>query len=158
MKPLLIPAVLILGLTLAATTNAATKRAGEVFIPGKPLQQQIERIEVELNDGETYSELKPTERTRVREALVRMRTAVEQHPNRDSMPEQVRTDVFNDQEIVNTVLTQAREDSRLICQREKVIGSNRSTTQCMTVAERERHKDRAQHDLSKAQHVGKIVN
>ncbi|AVO31697.1 hypothetical protein [Stenotrophomonas maltophilia] len=157
MKPLLIPAVLILGLTLA-TTVTASRRSGEVFIPGKPLQQQIERIEVELNDGKTYSELKPADRSRVREALVRMRTAVEQHPNRDAMPEQVRTDVFNDQEIVNTVLTQAREDSRLICQREKVIGSNRSTTQCMTVAERERYKDKAQHDLSKAQHVGKIVN
>ncbi len=78
-------AVLVSGLTLA-TAASASNQAGEVFIPGKPLQQQIERIEIELNDGETYSELKQADRSRVREALVRMRTAVEQHPDRDSMP------------------------------------------------------------------------
>ncbi|EKT4089668.1 MULTISPECIES: hypothetical protein [Stenotrophomonas] len=157
MKSLLMSAVLISGLTLA-TAASASNQSGEVFIPGKPLQQQIERIEIELNDGETYSELKQTDRSRVREALVRMRTAVEQHPDRDSMPEQVRTDVFNDQQIVNTVLTQAREDSRLICQREKATGSNRSTTQCTTVAERARRKDKAQRDMGQAQRIGKFVN
>jgi hypothetical protein len=157
MKSLLMSAVLISGLTLA-TAASASNQAGEVFIPGKPLQQQIERIEIELNDGETYSELKQTDRSRVREALVRMRTAVEQHPDRDSMPEQVRTDVFNDQQIVNTVLTQAREDSRLICQREKATGSNRATTQCTTVAERARRKDKAQRDMGQAQRIGKFVN
>ena len=156
MKSLLLSAVLISGLTLA--TASASNQSGEVFVPGKPLQQQIERIEIELNDGETYSELKQTDRSRVREALVRMRTAVEQHPDRDSMPEQVRTDVFNDQQIVNTVLTQAREDSRLICQREKATGSNRSTTQCTTVAERARRKDKAQRDMGQAQRIGKFVN
>jgi len=157
MKSLLMSAVLFSGLTLA-TVASASKESSEVFLPGKPLQQQIERIEIQLNDGETYSELKQSDRSRVREALVRMRTAVEQHPNRDSMPEQVRTDIFNDQQIVNTVLTQAREDSRLICQREKVTGSNRSTTQCSTVAERARQKDRAQRDMSQAQRTGKFVN
>ena len=69
MKSLLMSAVLISGLTLA-TAASASNQSGEVFIPGKPLQQQIERIEIELNDGETYSELKQTDRSRVREALV----------------------------------------------------------------------------------------
>lgn len=62
MKSLLMSAVLISGLTLA-TAASASNQAGEVFIPGKPLQQQIERIEIELNDGETYSELKQTDRS-----------------------------------------------------------------------------------------------
>ncbi|MDI9274631.1 hypothetical protein [Stenotrophomonas sp. PFBMAA-4] len=157
MKSLLMSVVLFSGLSLSIAASAS-KGAGEVFIPGKPLQQQIERIEIELSDGETYSELKLADRSRVREALVRMRAAVEQHPNRDSMPEQVRTDVFNDQQLVNTVLTQAREDSRLICQREKATGSNRATTQCSTVAERARQKERAQRDMSQAQRTGKFVN
>ena len=51
MKSLLMSAVLISGLTLA-TAASASNQSGEVFIPGKPLQQQIERIEIELNDGE----------------------------------------------------------------------------------------------------------
>ncbi|KOQ70358.1 hypothetical protein [Stenotrophomonas maltophilia] len=157
MKSLLLPALLFSGLALAATASAS-KQGGEVFASGKPLQQQLERIEVELNDGETYSELTMADRSRVREALVRLRAAVEQYPNRDLMPERVRTDVINDQQVVNTVLTQSREDSRLICQREKATGSNRHTTQCMTVAERARQKDKAQRDMGQVQRVGKFVN
>jgi 8-oxo-dGTP pyrophosphatase MutT (NUDIX family) len=104
-----------------------------------------------LSKAKTYSELTMADRSRVREALVRLRAAVEQYPNRDLMPERVRTDVINDQQVVNTVLTQSREDSRLICQREKATGSNRHTTQCMTVAERARQKDKAQRDMGLTQ-------
>ena len=153
MKHSLMLAILVSGLTLA-TVASASRSKEEVFLPGKPLQQQIERIETELNDGETYAELKQEDRGRVRESLGRMRAAVEQYPGRDAMPEQVRTQVFNDQQVVNTVLTQAREDSRLICRREKAIGSNMSTTQCLTVAERARQKSRAEQDMTRAQRVG----
>ncbi|MEL5920715.1 hypothetical protein AAGG60_21830, partial [Stenotrophomonas maltophilia] len=61
----------------------------------------------------------------------------------------------NDQQVVNTGLTQAREDSRLICQREKPIGSNRTTTQCRTVAERARPKQRANQDLRPVMRAGR---
>ncbi|WP_440138127.1 hypothetical protein [Stenotrophomonas maltophilia] len=149
-------AVLVSALALAAG-SAAAKSTEEVFLPGKPLLQQVERIEIELNDGETYSELRLQERGKVRESLVRIRSAAEQYPTKDAMPESVRTEVFNDQQVVNTVLTQAREDSRLICRREKQIGSNRSTTQCMTVAERARQKDKAQRDMGRAQRIGHSV-
>ena len=156
MKQALMSAVLLSGLALVSTASAS--RGKDVFVPGQPLQQQIARIEVELKDGETYSELKQDERTRVNDALARMRAAVEQYPARDSMPEPVQTQVFNDQQVVNTVLTQAREDSRLICQREKPIGSNRTTTQCMTVAERARQKERAQQDMRQVMRAGSTVN
>ncbi|HIE1100626.1 MULTISPECIES: hypothetical protein [Stenotrophomonas] len=156
MKQALMSAVLLSGLALVSTASAS--KAKDVFVPGQPLQQQIARIEVELKDGETYSELKQDERVRVNDALSRMRTAVEQYPARDSMPEPVQTQVFNDQQVVNTVLTQAREDSRLICQREKPIGSNRTTTQCMTVAERARQKERAQQDMRQVMRAGSTVN
>ncbi len=156
MKQAFMSAVLLSGLALVSTASAS--RGKDVFVPGQPLQQQIARIEVELKDGETYSELKQDERTRVNDALARMRAAVEQYPARDSMPEPVQTQVFNDQQVVNTVLTQAREDSRLICQREKPIGSNRTTTQCMTVAERARQKERAQQDMRQVMRAGSTVN
>ncbi|ACF52881.1 hypothetical protein D7U98_19360 [Stenotrophomonas maltophilia] len=156
MKQALMTAVLVSGLALASTASAS--KGKEIFVPGQPLQQQIARIEVELKDGETYSELKQDERARVSEALGRMRGAVEQYPTREAMPEPVQTQVFNDQQVVNTVLTQAREDSRLICQREKPIGSNRTTTQCMTVAERARQKERAQQDMGQVMRAGRTVN
>jgi len=96
MKHPVISAVLVSALALVAA-SAGAKSAEEVFLPGKPLLQQVERIEIELNDGETYSELRQEERGKVRETLVRIRAAAEQYPTKDAMPESVRTEVFNDQ-------------------------------------------------------------
>lgn len=143
-------------LLAAGTLQAAPK--DELFEGGKPLAQQLPRIEAQLNDGETYSELKLEDRSRVREALGRMRGALERFPDEGSLSASTKAELYNDQEVVNTILTQAREDSRLICRREKPIGSNRSVTQCTTVAERARQKERAQRDLGTAQRVGKFVN
>lgn len=153
-------------LTLAAITATLLMASGmaqaapkaEVFEAGKPLSEQIQRIEIEMNDGETYSELRLEERSRVREALGRMRGTIEQYPNQGSIPEQAKAALFNDQQVVNTVLTRAREDSRLICRREKAIGSNMASTQCVTVAQRERMKVDAQKNMGQAQRVGKFTN
>lgn len=137
---------------VATAADAAPKK--EVFESGKPLAEQITKIEIDLNDGETYAELALPERSRVREALTRMRAVVEQYPEQKALPESARMALFNDQQVVNTVLTQAREDSRLICKREKAIGSNMPVTQCMTVAQRERIKAQAQGRMDKTQRVG----
>ncbi|WMJ70294.1 hypothetical protein [Stenotrophomonas sp. 24(2023)] len=158
MKQPLLLAVLVSGLALSSLASASSKSGADVFQPGMPLLQQIERIEIALNDGETYSELSQDGRGRVREALSRLRGTAERFPNRDAMPESARTELFNDQQVVNMVLTQAREDSRLICRREKALGSHMATTQCMTVAERARQKDKAQRDMGQAQRVGKFGN
>ena len=59
-------------------------------------------------------------------------------------------ELFNQQEIVNTLLTRAAADSRQVCERIEKTGSHRKTTVCRTVAERERRRrydqDRLQND------------
>ncbi|WP_299006818.1 hypothetical protein [uncultured Caulobacter sp.] len=150
--PLLLPA-LLLGLAVSSSAWSAGAKE-DVFQPGKPLLAQIQKIEAELNDGKTYAELGAEERSRVRETLGRLRLASERYPDGAPMPESARTQVINDQEIVNTVLTQAREDSRLICRREKAIGSNMPQTQCMTVAERARRKEHSQGEMQRLQRIG----
>ena len=57
---------------------------------------------------------------------------------------QQKADVFNDQERINTLLTKALEDSRLVCRRERKVGSHRMITECMTVAERRQAYESAQ--------------
>lgn len=156
MKRLTLAAMTVALLMGSSLAQARTK--GEVFQAGKPLSEQIQRIEIEMNDGQTYSELRLEDRSRVREALGRMRGTLEQHSDQGAIPDQAKAALFNDQQVVNAVLTQAREDSRLICRREKAIGSNLATTQCQTVAERERAKDKAQKDMGQAQRVGKFTN
>jgi hypothetical protein len=140
-------------LTLALGTAQAAPK-GEVFASGKPLAEQLQRIEIEMNDGETYAELRLEDRSRVRGALGRMRGVLDQYPDQKSLPEASKVELYNDQQIVNTVLTQAREDSRQICTREKTTGSHRATTQCKTVAQRERDKAAAQREMNAVQRGG----
>ncbi|MDF2818238.1 MAG: hypothetical protein K0S73_2178 [Stenotrophomonas rhizophila] len=129
----------------------------EVFARNKPLAEQIQRIEVEMGDGKTYSELRLEDRSRVREALSRMHGVLDQYPDQATLPEPSKIALFNDQQIVNTILTKAREDSRQVCVREKTTGSHRATTQCMTVAQRQRAKDDAQKNLTNAQRTGQSI-
>jgi len=52
-------------------------------------------------------------------------------------------------ELVNTLLAKARADSRLVCRREKLTGSNRAQTVCMTVAERDAARERSMEAMRK---------
>jgi len=115
--------------------------------------KQLHQINQHMNDGETYAEISPENRSRVREALGRIQGAIEKANGQPLTPE-AENQAFNDQEIVNTLLTQAKEDSRLVCERERQMGSNRVTSRCMTVAERARLREQAQkanRDLSQRQ-------
>ena len=143
---------------LLAASVAEAKQKQAVFEQGKPLIEQVQRIEAQLNDGETYSELVPEQRSEVRAALSRLRSVAEQYPSHESVPEKVKADVFNDQDRVNVILTKAREDSRQVCTREKTVGSNFPVTRCMTVAERQRAKDRGQNLMQDAQRTGQFRN
>ena len=145
-------------LVLAMGSAAAAPKNKEIFEPGKPLAEQITKIEADLSDGETYSEITLDQRSRVREALGRMRGIVERNGSEASLSAANRSELFNDQQVVHTVLTQAREDSRLICRRERVVGSNMPQTQCMTVAQRERVKNTSQSSMDRAQRVGRFSN
>jgi hypothetical protein len=45
----------------------------------------------------------------------------------------------------------------MVCKREKATGSNRLTSQCLTVAQRARAKEDAQRNLSNAQRTGRSL-
>ncbi|MER2177922.1 MAG: hypothetical protein ABS955_09610, partial [Stenotrophomonas maltophilia] len=95
-------------LALAMGSAAAAPKNKEIFEPGKPMAEQITKIEADLNDGETYSEITVDQRSRVRQALGHMRGIIERSGSEASLTAANRTELFNDQQVVNTVLTQAR--------------------------------------------------
>ncbi|MEO6102033.1 MAG: hypothetical protein ABIP44_00135 [Pseudoxanthomonas sp.] len=150
----------ILGAVLsAATANAAiTASSGEaagkqaVDLSGS-FADQKKSIETNLADGETYSEISRQDRDQVRSALQRISSTLEITGSVDTLSDVEKAQVFNDQELVNTLLTSAGEDSRLICKREKKVGSNRTTTQCETVGQRRRAAEDSQKAMRDNQRV-----
>ena len=104
--------------------------------------------------GETYRELSDEDRRSVLDALERMEARLEGITSLEQLDKRVQTAVFNDQELINTLLTEAAEDSRLICKREKFVGSHRTTNVCVTVAERRRLAAAAQDEMRVMQGSG----
>ena len=112
---------------------------------------QRQAIEKKLADGKTYSEISAQERSLVRDALTRISTTLESGGGIQALTETQKTAVFNDQEMINNILTKAGEDSRLVCERVEKLGSHRKTTVCLTVAERRRVRENSENTMRKVQ-------
>lgn len=137
-----------MALCVAFGATAATARPPlDLTQPAAEVQGQIGEIHKALGDGETYSELKSDQREKVIAALGRISVAVDRGNGKTLAPNDQMT-AFNDQEVVNGILTQAREDSRVICKRQKSVGSNMVTAQCMTVAQRRMAREQGKKDLN----------
>lgn len=119
--------------TAAASSNADSKLDLRIAFDG-----QRNLILSALQDGETYSEIKPEDKRQVRASLDRIADLLAGSATADSLSEADKVKVFNEQELVNTILTRARADSRVVCTRERRVGSHRTTNVCYTVAERRR--------------------
>ncbi len=112
-----------------------------------PFAEQMRAIELDLADGETYSEISAEDKAAAMAALQRIAQKLESSGGVGNLTASEKAAVFNDQELANNILTKAGEDSLLVCKREKKVGSHRTTTHCATVAERRRAADRTQNAL-----------
>jgi hypothetical protein len=139
------PFMALMLLLLAATAHGAPRDKStkpQALDLDKPLPEQVELIQKQLDDGETYVEIATADRAKVKESLARF-AAIINESGGSLNPEQ-KTQLVNEQNEINQILSQAAAASRLVCRREAQIGSLRTTTQCKTVAERRRDAQDAQ--------------
>jgi len=139
--------LLLTALLAAAFAAAAADTKPALDLDAADFAQQRGKIQAALGDGETYAEIKPADRQRVSVALDRIQTHLDAAGSVSALSQADRVEVFNDQELVNNVLTQAAADSRLVCRRETPVGSHRAVNRCATVAERRRQAEDAQNAL-----------
>lgn len=138
----------LVALAFVAAADAAPRdksQKAQALDLNKPLPEQVELIQKQLDDGETYAEIAAADRANVKESLARLATIVNE--NGGSLNPQQKTQLLNEQNTINQILSQAAADSRLVCRREAQIGSLRTTTQCKTVAERRRDAQEAQETM-----------
>lgn len=145
-------------LLIAASVSLATAKEPE----NEPIRADIAqfpalRADIE-NDlrGEEYAELTRRQREDVIAALDRMEETLAGLDSIQSLDIDDRTQLFNDQELVNTVLTKARDDSRTICRKEVRTGSHRLNQNCKTVAQIRRDRDESKESLSRIQNRWKV--
>ncbi len=105
-----------------------------------------------MEDGKTYKEISPESKARVVVLMDRMEARLKSAGSAANLTMAARTDFFNDQEEVNTLLTKAGKDSRLVCRRTQEVGSHQYTNRCRTLAEMKREHDAAQDTMGRATH------
>ena len=144
-----------LAVALAIVVSPSAFAQGQETVPALNVSasfaEQHERIRAQFADGETYSEISREQQTEVQRALGRIEATLGEAGSVSEMTAQERADLMNDQELVNTILTLAREDSRLVCRRETKVGSRRTTTECATVAQRRKTRELSQSELQRGQ-------
>ncbi len=146
---------IVLMLALAGSAHALAASGKEAVQMGgvKPVSEQIREVELALV-SDKYSEVSVADKSAVQASLNQIRTQMGGHERVEQLPPQVQVAIFNEQEKINTILTRGHADSRLVCRRERTVGSNMTTNNCMTVAQRRQAQDAARrnmHDANRSQ-------
>ncbi|MBW8312939.1 MAG: hypothetical protein K0M64_13030 [Rhizobium sp.] len=140
----------LIAFLLAATPMFAfAAQEAQLALAEGDFAAQRAEIEEDLADGKTYAEISASDRAKVRETLGRISSRLEGVDSIDTLGEPAKVEIFNDQELINTILTQAKADSRLVCDNSRATGSHRRTTKCQTVAERRRRMEADQDHLQR---------
>lgn len=108
------------------------------------LQQQRDQIEQALKDTQDYAELRASDRQKLRDTMDQMARQLETAGSLAALADADRSAVLSQQDQVNSVLETGRNDSRVVCTREKEMGSNFRRSVCLTVAQRRRTAEQAQ--------------
>ncbi|GEM_PF-157258 len=110
---------MLLGLSAAA--QAASEKPVVQMDRQAPVAEQVRKVEKALDNSE-YAEISADDRAQVRQSLERITLRVGDRQTAQELPPAVQNEVFNDQERINTILTRAHADSRLVCQHTRSHG------------------------------------
>lgn len=154
-------AVKTLGWTLLLAAVAFTGAAGAANGSGEAPEietleaflEQRARIEEEMRPGGAYMEISNSNRRSVVDGLGVIETELQRVGTVDAMSPDARVRVFNEQEKINEILTEAARDSRLHCERRGRVGTRFKQTHCATYAERMR---RAEQDRDSAHRMMRV--
>ena len=93
-------------------------------------------VRKELEKGGRYEYVKPEERRQIDQKLTDMSAAFNESGSVQTMKEDTKIKLFNDQEVINSILTK-RDKDRVICTKQAPIGSHIPVTSCHTYGQEE---------------------
>jgi hypothetical protein len=148
---------LLLLVCLFAAPAFAAKSAPAVSADPLGFDEQRAAVEAEMKPGGHFAEIGKDERLQVNEAFDRMQALLAGKSSMDELRQDDRVALINDQELVNALLTKAKTDSRMVCKREKRVGSHRLTSTCRSAAEWKRASEQSREDIEYRRSLGDIL-
>ncbi len=128
------------GLLLAAGAFARSEPEPRVSALEGSFAEQKAAIEKDIRTGVLYREIQGKDLKVVRDSLGEMSTLLDGVEDVQQLGEDEKVALINHQELVNTILTMAEKDSRMVCKRRGSTGSNFKTTTCETVRARRKRQ------------------
>ena len=87
-----------------------------------------------MDTGGKYEFVPPDERTKIDKSFGEMTALFDQYGSVSAMNQDAKVKLFNDQEVVNSILTK-RDRDRVICTNQAPVGSHIRQTSCHTYAQ-----------------------
>ena len=126
---------LLLSIILFTASNVLANETNKLT-EIEQFEEQKSLILQDIKDHVVYSEIEYSDVKLVRGTLDNMTQSLTNAGNLEAMTTDQRADLFNQQELVNTILTMAENDSRRVCRRRGSLGTNFKTITCETIKER----------------------
>jgi len=126
-------------LALAANAAVANENYHEkTFNADTPekFQAVADDVRKEMEPGGRYEYVKPKERTSIEQSLAEMEALFKASGGVEHMKQDDKVKLFNDQEVVNSILTR-RDKDRVICEDKPKLGSHVRSTNCHTYGQQE---------------------
>ena len=135
-KSFILAAVLALAVAMPASAQGPSPSLEEIR------KQQTDLREAARAGSGVFEELPGADRTRLVEHQDAVLTMIEGKQDVEDLDEPVRMDVFNRLEEIRALVEKA-EDSRVVCEYKKKVGTHMKARVCQTVAERRREREQA---------------
>jgi hypothetical protein len=125
------------------TINADTKEAFATV---------AESVRGEMGEGGKYEFVQKKERVQIDEKLGDMTALFDKYGTVSAMTQDAKVQLFNDQEVVNAILTK-RDRDRVICTNVAPVGSHIPVTKCHTYAQEVEAREGTKNILDQWKHA-----
>ena len=118
----------------------------QLDLANKPFSPQKDAVLGAVNRNAKYSEITQADRANIESSLLGISDMLAGGKNIASLDAQSQENIQLNQEAINKLLVKAFRDSKLVCTKEAVIGSNMLKRLCKTSAARKRDSDFARNN------------
>ena len=118
----------------------------QLDVISKPFSPQKDAVLNAVNTNAKYSEITQADRANIESSLLGISDVLAGGKNIASLDAPSRENIQFNQDTVNKLLVKAFRDSKLVCTKEAVIGSNMLKRLCKTSAARKRDSDFARNN------------
>ena len=137
MKTILALAVALSMAVLAPCTAKENYHEKQVNADTKEAFADIsQNVRREMDHGGKYEFVPPDERVKIDKSFGEMNALFDQYGSVSAMNQDAKVKLFNDQEVVNSILTR-RDKDRVICEDKPKLGSHVRSTNCHTYGQQE---------------------